>query len=278
MAEDWFRALRCPLDGAELERAEHALTCETCGRAYPLRGGIPDFVDGMPSASASWAGAQRYELTYWERAGAGRLAEQAARFEAAAGSLAETFDRFAEGADWRRRVLQVGTAGMAELHHLAAAERYAAEPLACALQAQGLLSAGDIRWVACMGEHLPFPDGHFSLALIPNVLDHTADPARVLAELRRCLRGDGLLWLSAHVSHAALLPAFGLLGRLRLGYFAGHPWYFSRGSLRDAADAAGFEVRMERYESAAGGVGARGLRAHVKARLLGVQYLLLSPR
>jgi hypothetical protein len=37
-------------------------------------------------------------------------------------------------------------------------------------------------------------------------------------------------------------------------------------------------VRMERYESPAGGAGARGLRAHVKARLLGVQYLLLSPR
>ena len=274
MAEGWFSSLRCPLDGAALERGTRTLGCNACGRAYPVRDGIPDFVDGMPSATPVWAAAQRYELRYWERAGVERLREERSRFAAAAPSLGVTFDAVAPG--WRRRVLQVGTAGAAELHHLDADERYAAEPLACALQGRGLLAADGVRWVACMGEHLPFPDDHFSLALLPNVIDHTADPNRVLSELRRCLTHDGLLWLSAHVTHSALLPAFRTFHRLRFGYFAGHPWYFSRGTLRDAATSAGFRVLTDRYERNPPGVGAQGPRARVKRRVLGVEYLLLS--
>ena len=129
-----------------------------------------------------------------------------------------------------------------------------------------------------MGEQLPFPDAYFGVALIPNVIDHVADPARVLAELRRCVEPGGLVWLSCHVSHAAIVRLFRLLRHLRWSYFAGHPWYFSPASLRAHATAAGLEVIREQpwaASDAPSGGASSDLRQRLKRRLLESRYLLL---
>jgi SAM-dependent methyltransferase len=44
---------------------------------------------------------------------------------------------------------------------------------------------------------LPLPDGRFDVVVSVNVLEHTTDPARVLAECRRVLRPGGALWVVA---------------------------------------------------------------------------------
>lgn len=46
-----------------------------------------------------------------------------------------------------------------------------------------------------MAEELPFPDTRFDLVLLDNVLEHVGDMHRTLAEVRRVLRPDGLLYL-----------------------------------------------------------------------------------
>jgi SAM-dependent methyltransferase len=50
------------------------------------------------------------------------------------------------------------------------------------------------------GRRLPFPDGSFDTVLSVQVLEHTPDPAALLAEMARVLRDDGLLILSAPFS------------------------------------------------------------------------------
>jgi SAM-dependent methyltransferase len=50
------------------------------------------------------------------------------------------------------------------------------------------------------GRRLPFPDGSFDTVLSVQVLEHTPDPAALLAEMARVLAPDGLLLLSAPFS------------------------------------------------------------------------------
>jgi 2-polyprenyl-3-methyl-5-hydroxy-6-metoxy-1,4-benzoquinol methylase len=48
---------------------------------------------------------------------------------------------------------------------------------------------GDVR-------ELPFGDGMFDLVVCFETIEHVADPERLLAELRRVMAGDGLLFVS----------------------------------------------------------------------------------
>lgn len=230
-----------------------------------------------PGQLKIWRAAQSYELAWWQRRGVDDLRAQGERFARGADALSVLLDAHAAN-DWRRSVLQVGTAGVAEIHHLPVRTAFAVEPLARALDAGGLLVRGDVRFVCAMGERLPFGDERFSLALAPNVIDHVAAPALVLAELHRCLEPGGLLWLSSHVSPRWAIPAFRLLRASGIGYFAGHPWYFAADRLRELALAAGFEIRLDHAGEVAEVEGKESapLRTRLKRRLLGVRYLLLE--
>lgn len=281
MEGEWFHFLVCPVDRAALTPDDDALHCTRCGRSYPIVDGIPNFRRDVPLAgSAAWAAAQDYELAYWSADGQQELAEaRETRLRRAADEVSRLLDLHAHDA-WRQRVLHVGPAGAGEVNYLHASDRYAAEPLACRLDARGLLHRDGVRWVAAMGEHLPFPDGFFSAVLLPNVIDHVADPVCVLAEVRRCLMPTGRLWLSCHVSSALVNPLFRSLHRLRLGYFAGHLWFYSAAGLDRLCARAGFRPVWSRRETldAWESHAQRPLRHRAKHRLLSARYVLLAPR
>jgi ubiquinone/menaquinone biosynthesis C-methylase UbiE len=67
------------------------------------------------------------------------------------------------------------------------------------------------RIVSGTGESLPFPDESFDIVYSANVLEHTADPKRVLTEAMRVLKPGGLLHME--------MPNF-------LSYFEGHYMVF----------------------------------------------------
>jgi ubiquinone/menaquinone biosynthesis C-methylase UbiE len=46
-----------------------------------------------------------------------------------------------------------------------------------------------------VAEDLPYPDGSFDLVILDNVLEHVGDQDRTLAEIRRVLRPDGMLYM-----------------------------------------------------------------------------------
>lgn len=266
-------ALCCPLDHGPLCAEGDALRCETCGAHFPIRAGIPDFTGNAPSRSPRWMRAQAYELDYWTRRGGRTLSGDRAHFVAAAAGLAEIFDGHS-GPTWRERVVHIGPAGLGEIHHLPARERFAVEPLAIALDRRGLLDREGVHWLAAMGEHLPFFDHSLSAAVVPNVIDHVADPARLLDELHRCLRPGAPLWLTSHVGRPGVASLMGWLARTRLGYFAGHPHAFTPAALRKGLVDAGFRIVREEAGPAVDDASDRRLRARVKGALLGVRYLL----
>jgi SAM-dependent methyltransferase len=52
-----------------------------------------------------------------------------------------------------------------------------------------------------MGETLPFPARSIDLVVCDNVLDHTLDGSKILCEIHRVLRDDGLLYLTINLHH-----------------------------------------------------------------------------
>jgi SAM-dependent methyltransferase len=266
--------LVCPEDRARLRLEPDRLRCEHCGTIFAIEGGIPHL---LGEGSSRWRRAQAYELGFWGKEDSVRQAERTEQNRRGAEGLVRLFDEYA-GVAWRERGLQIGPANEGEIHYLPVRERYAVEPLALPLAERGLLTPGAVRWIAGQGERLPFPDGHFSLILITNVIDHVADPWRVLTQMRRCLRPGGLVWLTCQVTPGVLIPAFAFFNRLRWSYFKGHPWYFSRAKLDRMCRQAGFRVlraSLRRHE--AGELGRRGrFRRRLKPLILQDRQLLLA--
>ena len=64
--------------------------------------------------------------------------------------------------------------------------------------------------ICAIAEEIPFRDGSLDLVLCVNALDHMIDPGRVLEEIGRVLKGDGIFMLGnfLHPPGIALLRGF----------------------------------------------------------------------
>lgn len=91
---------------------------------------------------------------------------------------------------------------------------------------------------------LPFQDGEFQIVTMKHVLEHTPDPRRALAEVRRVLRARGALFIAipdARYNKAARAP-------LESGYYRPtkhgneHYVYYTPTTLARLLDECGFDV------------------------------------
>lgn len=87
-------------------------------------------------------------------------------------------------------------------------------------------------------EHMPYPDGTFDLVTCLDVLEHTADHERTLAELRRVTAPGGYLIVT--------VPAYQLLWSAH-DEANRHYRRYRRGVLREAALAAKWEVLRDTH-------------------------------
>jgi SAM-dependent methyltransferase len=120
---------------------------------------------------------------------------------------------------------------------LAAAPRWkravAVDPLARGYVEEGLLLAGaeTIVYIEASGERIGLPSGCADLVIIENALDHVSSPEAVLAEIRRLLRPEGLLWLLVDLSNFTDHM---------------HPHAFDEARARRLLAQAGFETLRDR--------------------------------
>jgi len=70
--------------------------------------------------------------------------------------------------------------------------------------------------IAAAGEQLPFRDQSFDVVLCDNVVDHAESPARIVAELARILKRDGLLYFTVNVHH----PLYAVAASVHSGWRA----------------------------------------------------------
>jgi ubiquinone/menaquinone biosynthesis C-methylase UbiE len=73
----------------------------------------------------------------------------------------------------------------------------------------------NIEWVSGEAEHLPFPDGAFSLVTCSAAFHHFAQPAAVLAEMRRVCRPGGRVVVSDVTPDAEKADAYDRMEKMR---------------------------------------------------------------
>ena len=212
---------------------------------------------------AAWARAQKIFMA-WTRERAVFTEETVARGK-------QTYDEFfAEHDLLRGQVLDIGggwglyrewwTPDPSDLFvvHDPGVERFLAGPHEHHKRLYARAFALPMSFVEGFGETLPYVDRSFDRCVIAASLDHCLDPARVLAECRRCLRPGGKLLLlqHCHAEHAPAARPESLVRRLlralrsprravasawlRLRYPDVHLHHFRVSALSEALHAAGF--------------------------------------
>lgn len=136
------------------------------------------------------------------------------------------------------RVLEVGS-GVTGLLYAFGGNIVGVDPLAEDYRARWPNRTRDVELIKAFGEDLPFPDAAFDVILCYNVVDHTEQPAQILAEIARVLKPGGLFFFSVNVHHpiyraaAAIHAAWRAAGvPFEITPFADHTDHFTPESAR----------------------------------------------
>ncbi len=190
------------------EVVEGNLGCPDCGRWYPVYDDIarimpPDLASNLSASDERWQewAATMHRFISWRRRAWGDPEKAAERRETAL-RMHRRFIEFCALSDDARVLLDIGagTGHVADL--LPAAMTYiGVDPLP-----GGLAPAGDIpeamprperevTFLQCVGEHLPFSDQTFDVAIMMGALDHARSPREVLEQAARVLKPGATLGL-----------------------------------------------------------------------------------
>lgn len=96
------------------------------------------------------------------------------------------------------KILQIGCGPRDVINEIKFGERYSIDPLADFYKGKFDFNYGETNFVKGVGEDLPYADNFFDVVIFANVLDHTSNPQKVLSEINRVLKPEGIVWLEAH--------------------------------------------------------------------------------
>ncbi len=200
-------------------------------------------------SSKRWQHAQTHEKLFWEAAARGvksRGGDGLSWYNWRAENLANMVQK-AFPADTpsfaKARVLEVGSGPVGVVAFLEAAERVAIDPLCDFYTGQPELIKHrnpQVTYLAARGEELQFADASMDLVIIENVIDHVENATRVMSEIHRVLKPDGILFLTVN-----LHPAWGrMLHRVvsMLKIDRCHPHTFTLPRIRAFLATLGFEI------------------------------------
>jgi SAM-dependent methyltransferase len=230
-ADNWLQDLVCPNCHSLLKRAEQRLYCDCCGKAFPIRDGIPDFRE----RDEYWCNVSREKMLELNE-----LAKKTGDWLGSARSLIPNY--FAHFKDFDRadlqflwpctsesRILDAGsmwgglTIPAAQYHREVYAVDKTLETLSFLKIRADQMGYSNIYPIACPLRHLPFPNDYFDLVILSGVLEWVAleqdlilenhwgkrrsdrhayseDPRsvqiNVLREISRVLKPEGALYLA----------------------------------------------------------------------------------
>jgi SAM-dependent methyltransferase len=207
--------LRCPATGRTLELRDNKLVADR--RVYPIVDGVPVLIASdrsiftaenyrpLPESSRSGSGFPR-RILHWVDAQLPNLAYD----DAGDGSRRARFTSMLREREGRQRVLIVGAGERGVLLD---------EPDMDVVDTDIFIGANTD--IVCDGHDLPFADESFDAVLGIAVLEHVADPPRVVEEMTRVLKSDGLVYSDVpflqHVHLGAQdFTRYTLLGHRRL--------------------------------------------------------------
>ncbi|MDD4993647.1 MAG: class I SAM-dependent methyltransferase [Paludibacter sp.] len=87
-----------------------------------------------------------------------------------------------------------------------------------------------VQYLTAKGETLPFADKMFDLVIVNNVLDHCENPSKVMEEIKRVIKQEGVIYFRQNTYNA-----YGKLMRSPMELFLvdkGHPFTFKKIDLK----------------------------------------------
>ena len=148
--------------------------------------------------------------------------------------------------DDRSVILQIGAGADGEINFLGVGRRFAVDPLADFFKTEFTrILDPSVDFKAGVGEDLPYEDDMFDLVIIHNALDHTFEPQKVLAEIRRVLKPGGLNHLAMHTYPAVWLPLLRVLKLIQGS--KDHPWRYTSSKVKRDLLANSLQVLDARY-------------------------------
>jgi len=129
--------------------------------------------------------------------------------------------------------------------------RIALDPLACCYRKEfSFIQDGtDALIVQGIGESLPFPNNIFDCVISDNVIDHTENAHKVLSEIKRVLKNDGLFLLTVNLHHwfkKICCDIFNFLFSINIvpnfQNFRTHTYFFTQKTISRLLKKSGFEI------------------------------------
>jgi ubiquinone/menaquinone biosynthesis C-methylase UbiE len=147
------------------------------------------------------------------------------------------------------RILEVGSGPVGAVTFMEARERIAVDPLCDFYATQPELvehRSKDVRYETSRGEELAFDDKSMDLVIIENVIDHVQNADKVMTEIHRVLKDDGILYLTVN-----LHPVWGaflheILAALQID--RGHPHTFTLAKIVKFLNRHQFDVKFNIHE------------------------------
>jgi ubiquinone/menaquinone biosynthesis C-methylase UbiE len=113
------------------------------------------------------------------------------------------------------KILQVGCGPEDIINYLPNGEKFAIDPLANFYKQRFKVNYKDVNFVEGRGENLPFKYNFFDMVILTNVLDHVEAPKKVLSELNRVLKKNGILYFEIFVYQKNFIRTAKIYGKIK---------------------------------------------------------------
>lgn len=189
-----------------------------------------------------WRLGNRAEKSFWLSLTEQDFLAHERGYRALAGQLQDLFPAYGIGPQFR--ALQIGCAVEDAIFFLRGGERYAVDPLAGFYRKHFARARNpEVDYREAAGESLPFGDRFFDVVICQNLLDHVANYAAVLREVKRVLRRPNLVYFGTDVYDEAAAAARRERQARGELFDIEHPHTFTEATLEAALVASGFAVR-----------------------------------
>ena len=129
-------------------------------------------------------------------------------------------------------ILEIGSGAAGTITFIDSDNKYAIDPLEYFYSTVKEFTKdrdSRVKYFSAKGEELPFEKEMFDLIIIDNVLDHCADPDKVVEEMNRVLKPGGIIFFRQNTYHC-----WGVFVRSimeKIVFDKGHPFTFSKSRL-----------------------------------------------
>lgn len=154
-----------------------------------------------------WRLAQKTEEDFWSRFNTKELSHE--KYSKKAKILLRKLGEFID-VDKNTKVLQIGCGPLDLINYFGNMKKYSLDPLADFYKGKFDINYKDTNLVKGIGENLPYADKSFDIVLLPNVLDHTTNPEKVLSEIKRVLKDEGIFYFDVYFYQKNFLGLVGV--------------------------------------------------------------------